>query len=181
MSNTDTDPPAPSSKNAEGIYEPFDIADVPFETFSRGERFEMRWQHLSSYGGGTQIGVAIETLAPGKQTNQAHYHLLEEEHVFILEGELTVRLGDKHHLMKAGHYVCFPAGQKAAHTLINHSDAPCRYVLIGNTQPHDVIFYPDTQRVGVKLAGQSFRSTATMDYWDDVVTDQPPKIPRSSA
>ena len=41
--------------------------------------------------------------------------------------------GDKHHLMKAGHYVCFPAGQKVPHCLINHTDAPCRYLIIGNT------------------------------------------------
>jgi uncharacterized cupin superfamily protein len=167
----------PSSKNADGIYEPFDTAVVPFEEWRKGERFEMRWQRLSGYGGGTQIGVLIETLEPGKQTNQAHYHLLEEEHVYILEGELTVRLGGKHHVMKAGHYVCFPAGQKAAHTLINHSHKPCRYMMIGNSHPHDVIFYPDTQRVGVRLAGQGFRSTATMEYWDDVVTDRPPEIP----
>ena len=173
----DHPPHRPTSINADGIYEPFDSAIVPFEEWRQGERYEMRWQHLSSHGGGTQIGVLIETLEPGKQTNQPHYHLLEEEHVYILEGELTVRLGDRHHVMRAGHYVCFPAGQKAAHTLINHSDAPCRYLMIGNTHPHDVIFYPDTDRVAVRLAGQSYRSTATMAYWDDVVTDRPPEIP----
>jgi uncharacterized cupin superfamily protein len=171
--------PAPSSKNELGIYEPFDAARVPVEEFTRGERFAMRWQHLSTFGGGTQIGVVLETLPPGKQTNQAHYHMLEEEHVYILEGELTVRLGERHHVMKPGHYVCFPAGQKAAHTLINHTDAPCRYLLIGNSHPHEVAFYPDTGRVGVKLAGESFRMAATMGYWDEVVTDRPPEIPAS--
>lgn len=173
----DTIPNAPSSKNADGVYEPFDIARVPFEEATKGSRFAMRYQHLSSFGGATQIGVAMETLPAGKQANQAHYHMLEEEHVFVLEGELTVRLGDRHHVMKPGHYVCFPAGQKVAHALINHTDAPCRYLIIGNTQPHDVMFYPDSGRVGVKLAGQGFRAAATMAYWDEVDIDAPPPRP----
>ena len=181
MSEVQETDPARSSRNAEGIYEPFDTARVPFEDFVRGERFEMHWQRLSTFGGGTQTGVVLETLPPGKQTNQAHYHMLEEEHVYILEGELTVRLGKRHYVMKPGHYVCFPAGQKAEHTLINHTDAPCRYLLVGATHPHDVAFYPDTGRIGVRLAGQSFRTAATMEYWDDVVTDRRPEIPSPDA
>ena len=35
----------------------------------------------------------MEVLPPGRQANPAHYHLLEEEHVFVLEGALTLRLG----------------------------------------------------------------------------------------
>lgn len=30
--------------------------------------------------------------APGKQSNPAHYHMLEEEHLLILEGQVTLRL-----------------------------------------------------------------------------------------
>jgi uncharacterized cupin superfamily protein len=176
--STDQQPdPIPSSKNSDGLYEPFDTARVPVDGLTKGERFEMHWKHLSSFGGGTKIGVVLETLPAGKQTNQAHYHMLEEEHVYILEGELTVRLGKKHYVMKPGHYICFPAGQKAEHTLINHTDKPCRYILIGDNHPHDVVFYPDTGRVGVRLAGKAFRAEATMEYWDEVVIDRPPEIP----
>ena len=107
-----TDTTTPSSVNADGIYEPFSIEQVPWETFSRGSRFGMRYQHLSSFGGGTQISLAMEVLEPGRQANQAHYHLLEEEHVFVLEGVLTLRLGERFYEMPAGHYVCFPRGRR---------------------------------------------------------------------
>lgn len=154
-----------SSINAEGIYEPFSADAVPWEEFSRG-RLGSRYRVLSKFGGGSHVGVVFEELPPGKQTNLLHYHLLEEEHVFILEGALTVRLGDRSYPMQAGDYVCFPAGQKAGHCLINHTDAPCRYLLIGEDDPHDVAVYPETGRVGVRLMGEGYSKSAVMDYWE---------------
>lgn len=157
-----------SSKNAQGIFEPFDIGVVPWEEFAHGERFGMRFQVLSAFGGGSQITVAMEVLAPGRQANQAHYHMLEEEHVFVLEGSMTVRLGERRYPVAAGHYVCFPAGQQVGHALINETDAPCRYLVFGNPQPHDVMVHTDTGRVSVRLTGEGYRKSATMQYWDDV-------------
>jgi uncharacterized cupin superfamily protein len=83
----------------------------------------MCYQHLSSYGGGTQISISNEVLPPGKQANQLHYNMLEEEHVLVLEGSLTLRLGERTYFMSAGHYVCFPAGQRVGHSLFNPSAA----------------------------------------------------------
>lgn len=162
MNNTTT------SRNAEGAFEPFRIDQVPCEEFTRGERFGLRFQHLSSFGGGSQISVAMEVLPPGRQANQSHYHMLEEEHVFIIEGGLTLRLGAKSYVLSSGHYVCFSAGQKVAHALINHTSQPCRYLILGNPQAHDVAVFPDTGRVSVKLMEEGYRKAATMEYWEDV-------------
>jgi len=129
----------------------------------------MRFQHLSSFGGGSQISVSMEILPPGKQANQAHYHLLEEEHMLVLEGRMTVRLGEASH----DHYVCFPAGQKLGHALVNHSDAPCRYLVFGNPQPHDVAVFTESGRVSVKLMGKGYRRASAMGYWDEVDTKRP--------
>jgi uncharacterized cupin superfamily protein len=158
----------PNSADADGVFEPFAVADVPWQEFSRGERFGMRYQHLSDYGGGTQIGVANEVLAPGRQANPLHFHMLEEEHVFVLEGSLTLRLGRKTFIMSAGHYVCFPAGQTVGHSLFNHTSEPCRYLIIGNPSPHDVAVFPQSGRVSVKLMGEGYRKSATMDYWEEI-------------
>lgn len=157
-----------SSINADGIYEPFRISDVPEEHFARGERFGISYRHLSSFGGGEQISVSMEVLPPGKQANQCHYHLLEEEHVYILEGSLTLRLGAQSHMLTAGHYVCFPAGQAAGHALFNHTAQPCRYLVMGNPQKHDVVVFPDADRVKVYATGEIYRKSATMTYWEGV-------------
>ena len=165
----------PNSANADGVFEPFAIQSVPWETFSRGERFDMRFQHLSSFGGGTQISVSMEVLPPGRQASasQAHFHMLEEEHVLVLEGSLTLRLGESSYDMPAGRYVCFPAGQRAGHALISRTDHSCRYLVFGNPQPHDVAVFPDTGRVGVKLMGEGYRQAQSMAYCDGVDGDTP--------
>ena len=65
----------------------------------------------------------------------------------------------------AGDYVCFPAGQKAGHALINDGDTPCRYLIIGERNPNEVVIYTDSGRVGVRLTSEGYRKSATMDYW----------------
>jgi uncharacterized cupin superfamily protein len=160
-----------SSSNAEGIFEPFHISRVPWEEFSRGERFGVHFQQLGAFGGARQISVSMEILPPGKQANQVHFHMLEEEHVFILEGSLTLRLGAKSHVLSEGHYVCLPAGQQVGHALINHTSEPCRYLVFGNPNPHDVIVFTESERVSVRLMGQSYRKSSTMEYWEDVNVD----------
>jgi hypothetical protein len=50
----------PTSVNADGVFEPFEISRVPWEEFSRGTRFGLRYQHLSSFGGGSQMSATVE-------------------------------------------------------------------------------------------------------------------------
>ena len=157
----------PTSRNADGLYAPFAADQVPVEAFDRG-RFGSRWQVLSEFGGGSHLGVVREVLPAGKQSNQLHYHMLEEEHVFVLDGTMTVLLGDKAYPVKAGDYVCFPAGQPAGHALLNEGTEPCRYLLIGERNPNEVAVYPETGRVSVRALGEGYRRSATMGYWDGV-------------
>jgi len=85
-------------------YAPISSEAVPWESWGHAERFGVRFRHLtaSRLGRDYHVGVALEELAPGKQTAPFHYHMLEEEHVFIFEGELTLRLGEERFLMKPG-------------------------------------------------------------------------------
>lgn len=70
--------------------------------------------------------------------------------------------------MSAGHYVCFPAG----HSFFNHTAEPCRYLIIGNPQPHDVAVHPETGRVSVKLMDEAYRGSSTVGYWEGVDADE---------
>ena len=155
-----------SSINEAGIYEPFSIDDIEWESYSHGKRFGSRFVQLAQFGGAQHIGVSMEELAPGKQACPHHYHHLEEEQLMMLEGSCTLRLGDKTYLLNKASYVVFPAGQKAGHSLFNHTNEICRYLIIGERNPHDVIVYPDSNRVSVRLTGEGYNKAATMDYWD---------------
>lgn len=148
-----------------GPVPPFAIDSVPWEEWSKG-RFGSRLRRLTDRGGGSHVGVAVEELPPGKQSCPAHYHFLEEEHLIALDGEATLRLGEETYPIRAGDYVCFPAGQKAAHALINTSDAPFRFIVIGERNPNEVVVYPDSGKVGVRLMDERYRAHATVDYWD---------------
>lgn len=155
-----------TTQGSDGECLPFHVDEVEWEDFRQGTRFGARMKQLGAFGGGTHLGVCLEELAPGRQVCPAHYHLLEEEHLYVLQGEMTLRLGAARHRLRPGSYVCFPAGQQAAHALINESDAVCRYLIIGERDPHDVIVYPDSGRVSVRLTGEGYRKSATMDYWE---------------
>ncbi|SDO99256.1 cupin domain-containing protein [Phyllobacterium sp. OV277] len=167
-----TDKPKPTSVNAEGIFEPFSVENVPWENWSENTRYGSRSRYLSGFGGASHVGVAMEELAPGMESTLNHYHMLEEEQALILAGEMTLKLGEKTYLVKTGDYVCFPAGQKAGHSFYNHSDALCRFLIIGEKNPHDVIVYPETGRVSVRLTGEGYDKSATMDYWQGADTNK---------
>ena len=149
--------------------------DVPWSEWSDVPRFAVRYKHLSlaALGETYHVGVALEELAPGKQSAPFHYHFLEEEHVYLLEGTLTVRIGAGTYEMKAGDYVCFPAGQRAGHCLINNSAAPCRYVIVGERNPNEVSVYPESNKVLPRQLGRLLDLDATRGYWDGENTGLP--------
>ncbi|WP_437965624.1 cupin domain-containing protein [Sorangium sp. So ce260] len=179
MSSNDqkSDPPV--------IRKPIDVESVPWEVWSKGSRFGSRYRHLTKavMGDAYHVGVAIEELSPGKQSSPAHYHLLEEEHILILEGRATLRLGDETIEMSAGDYVCFPARQKAGHCLINTSDAPCRFLVIGEQKPDEVCVYTDSNKILVRSVGEVYDKSQARDYWDGEATggDHASSSPSSSS
>ena len=148
---------------------PIASARVPWTESRDLPRFQVRYRHLTQALCGTnyKIGVAIEELFPGCQSAPFHYHIFEEEHVFILEGSVTLRLGEARHAMQAGDYVCFPAGQAAGHCLINESDSICRYVLVGERNPNEICVYPDSNKILVRALGRDavFDKGAMRNYW----------------
>jgi uncharacterized cupin superfamily protein len=175
MSTEKTAPPKPISS-----------LDVAWEEWSDVPRFALRYRHLTlaAVGADYRVGVAIEELGPGRQSSPAHYHIFEEEHVYVLEGAFTVRIGADTHDMRAGDYVCFPAGQKAGHCLVNNSGATCRYVIVGERNPNEVAVYTDTQKVLVRALGRRtiLDLAARRGYWDGEDTGLPKgEIPPSDA
>ncbi|MFM9863567.1 MAG: cupin domain-containing protein [Micropepsaceae bacterium] len=130
----------------------------------------MRYRHLTAaaIGDDYHVGFSVEELQPGKQTVPAHYHMLEEEHIYVLDGQVTLRLGEKTYEMRPGDYACFPAGQQAGHCLINDSAGLVRYIVVGEKNKNDVVIYPDSNKVLVRSLGRReiYDRSATRGYWD---------------
>lgn len=162
---------------------PVSSADVELVAFDRGERFGVRYRHLTkaSMGQPYRVGVALEELPPGRQTAPFHFHMLEEEHVLMLEGECTLRLGETRRPLRAGDYVCFPAGQKTGHCLVNETDTACLYLIIGEKADNEVCIYPDSDKVAVDWVREHYDRRIQMDYWDREPGSGDPTPPRDPA
>jgi uncharacterized cupin superfamily protein len=161
-----------SKASVNPITAPFSVEEVPWEEWHQGEQFGSRTRHIGQYGGGSHVGVVMEELAPGKRSCLAHYHLLEEEHLLILEGQATLRMGEQTYEVSAGDYVCFPAGQAVPHTLLNHGSEPCRFLIIGEHNPHDVVVYPDSEKVLVRATREIYRKSV-VEYWEGEEESKP--------
>ena len=143
-----------SSVNSDGIFEPFSSAAVPWSEWHGSGGEIARFRLLGKYGGGASVGVTVDELPPGRYSNQLHYHLTEEEHIWILSGAATLYLGARSYVMTVGDYCCFPAGQKAGHHLFNHTETLCTFLTIGENKPDDVYFYPQTKTARIKKTGE---------------------------
>jgi uncharacterized cupin superfamily protein len=102
------------------------------------------------------VGFGIMELPGGCHTGTAHYHMKEEEQIYVLTGSMEVRLGKVWHPLAPGDYVWFPAGEATEHKLRNRTETPCQFFLLGERKRDEVVVYPDTEQVHVRLLMQVF-------------------------
>jgi uncharacterized cupin superfamily protein len=69
---------------------------------------------------------------------------------------------DGTHPLHPGDAACWPAGAANAHQVVNRSDAPCTYLILGTRMAREVIHYPDAGRVGY-IEGEAWRLHRTDD------------------
>ncbi len=116
---------------------------------SHGEKFGFKRKSLGAATGGERLGCSLYEVLPGKRAWPRHYHLANEEAIFVLEGRGTLRIGEKEVAISAGDYVTLLAGEEGSHQTINSSDAPLRYLCFSTMVAPDVMVYPDSNKVGI--------------------------------
>jgi uncharacterized cupin superfamily protein len=72
-----------------------------------------------------------------------HFHTLEDEFVYVVEGEVVLRTDEGEQLLGPGMCAGFPAGSTNGHQLVNRGSEPARYLEISNRDPKDTAEYPD--------------------------------------
>lgn len=116
---------------------------------------------FSDTGGLTQFGAFVEILPPGSKSSIKHWHRLEDEMIYVLDGTATLHEGDHQISLTAGEAATFRAGEPVGHCLENTSDAPVKYLVIGTRSAGDVVTYPDKNR------RMDLRRTVTERIWTD--------------
>ncbi len=126
------DPGTVEEKVGSGYPEPFKSR--------MGDRTKRR---LGAACGMKNLGVNLVTLGAGGQSSVRHWHTLEDEFVYVLEGEVVLVSNAGEQTLKAGMCAGYPAGSKDAHHFINRSKQPAKYLEMGTNVPGDTAFYPD--------------------------------------
>jgi mannose-6-phosphate isomerase-like protein (cupin superfamily) len=75
------------------------------------------------------LSVFEGRLPPRSEGPPMHVHTRDDEAMYVLEGELVVRLGDETHRVAAGSFVWMP--RDVPHGFSNASDVPVRVLGIG--------------------------------------------------
>ncbi|HET7365090.1 MAG TPA: cupin domain-containing protein [Burkholderiales bacterium] len=111
----------------------------PFKS-RMGDRAKRR---LGAACGLKNLGVNLVTLGPGGQSALRHWHTLEDEFVYVLEGEVVLVTNEGEQTLRPGMCAGYPAGSKNGHHFINRSHKPAKYLEMGTNVPGDTAFYPD--------------------------------------
>lgn len=160
--------------------EPVNESSVETDELERGET-RFRRKRLAEAAGGEDIGASLYELPAGTGSWPYHYHTGNEEALYVLSGDGTLRTGgedgDERHPLTAGDYVALPAGVSGGHRVVNDGNDPLRYLALSTMREPDVTVYPDSGKVGV-FAGSPpggsgertvhgyFREDDAVDYWD---------------
>lgn len=114
-------------------------------------------RHVAAVGaqaGARELAANVYELDPGAVGSPLHIHHANEELLLVLAGTPSLRGPDGTQLLSAGAVVAFPRGQAGAHSLVNRSEEPVRYLVVSTTNRPDVVEYPDTGATLVVLAEQ---------------------------
>ncbi len=125
------------------------IIPPPFDAPNR-----KRWnRRLGNHAGLTNFGVVLTRLEPGGQTSYRHAHTLQDEFVWVLEGEAVLVTDAGEETVTAGHCAGFAHGTGNGHHFVNRSDRDALLLVVGDRTPGDVVEYPDDDLVARPVDG----------------------------
>lgn len=97
-----------------------------------------------------QFGVNHVTLAPGAASSHRHWHAVEDEFVFVIEGEITLRDDAGEHLLTPGMCAGFKGGVANGHCLVNWSGRPAVYLEVGTRSAQERATYSEADLAAEK-------------------------------
>ena len=110
-------------------------------------------QRLGETSGLTDFGVNLMRLPPGTWSSQRHWHVAEDEFVFVVEGEVVLITDSGEETLRAGDSAGFKAGVKDGHHLQNRSSRDAVVLEVGSRKEQDEGEYSDIDMRFVRTGG----------------------------
>lgn len=141
-----------------------DLSQVPLQTGTiYPEEYARPVAGRSSYrlgpiAGLTRFGANITMLEPGAASSLRHWHVHEDEFLVVLSGTLTLVDDNGDTPLAPGDCAAFPAGEENGHHIVNRSDAPGSFLVIGSRAPKETAYYSDIDlMVEIEADGFTFK------------------------
>ena len=119
-------------------------------------RFNRR---LGDHAGLSNFGVVLTRIVPGGQSSYRHAHTLQDEFVYVLEGQPTLETDAGQQELKPGMCVGFPAGTGDGHHFINKTQSDALILVVGDRTRGDAANYPDIDLKGEMGPDGKYRFT----------------------
>ena len=141
MANTDTG----------GNSEPRSIARAAkgkWHDSYRDDNLVFRRLRLGNMAHGKRIGTSLYEVPPGGHIWTYHYHHVNEEAIYVLQGRGSVHLPSGMHPVEAGDYLALPTGPEGSHHVIGDEDVTLRLLIVSILDGADVVSHPDSGKIG---------------------------------
>ena len=149
------------------------LGEPEFDELREVDGFRARRARIGRQLGTERLRVSLWELEAGQRAYPYHFHLNEEELIVVLQGELELRTPEGTRALREGDVASFPVGEAGAHQLANRIGAPVRFLSMSTHGVPDIVFYPDSGKVGVgeRLPHgggfwDQFRIADAVDYYD---------------
>jgi len=100
------------------------------------------YRRLAPAAGLSEFGVSHVMLEPGGISSQRHWHEGEDEFLVMLSGTAMLIENNGETPLAAGDCVAWPKGDANGHQVVNRSDQPCVFIVVG-LPAASACHYPD--------------------------------------
>jgi uncharacterized cupin superfamily protein len=116
------------------------------------------WIELAQAAGLTLVGVNLLTLPAGQWSSQRHWHLDEDEFVWVVSGEVVLVEDGGETVLRAGDCAAWKAGVADGHHLQNRTDQDAVLLQVGNptNAATEWVDYPDLD-LRITPGGEGYR------------------------
>lgn len=151
------------------------LSEIPLEQMKTPEdsSFGGVRQRAGAATGAEKLGYSVFTVPPGKAAFPFHLHHTNEEMIYILQGEATLRLGTDEIAVSSGTFIACPPGPDYPHQLINTSANNLHYLVVSTMEYPEIAEYPDSKKIGAYAAAASqggfralYKKDANVPYFE---------------
>lgn len=101
-------------------------------------------KRLATAAGSENLGCSVYELQPGQRPFVPHYHLSNEEAIYVLDGAGTIQVADAEIDIAEGDYIVLPSGKEHVRQVINDSNEPLRYLCFSTMIDPEISILPES-------------------------------------